>query len=459
VTRRCINSQVEGGGRGRSGLWHLTDEVASSLRVPARHFPVCNSALGAAGASKPHGLVARHFTLTSMARGATLLLICTLLTSRAASGLLALPQASTTSATARESQLLKQARQLMERKDFAEAARLYDQVLRFNPGSYEALNNLGVAEARQGNFSKAAKAYEQALRSHPNSFPLLLNLGLSYFKAQDFAAAISPLERAVAVQPDNSQARSVLGMAYYSERKYEPASRQFERVIAADPGNSTLQYVLAESYVRSGQNQKLLDFLQTMLENSPDSAALHMLKGEANDGLGRTREAIKEFEAAAALTPNQPNVHFGLGYLYWKERMYDKASDQFKLEIQNGGSVAKSEAYLGDIALKEGYLQEARSLLTRSERSFPTYAFTHYATGILLAQEKEYDSAAAEFRRAIELDPSRTDAHYRLAGVLRAQGKTEQAEEELKKVVQIQEKIRENLLHEVSGTVSSTPER
>lgn len=436
----------------------LTGEAASAPWLSGRRFWVCHSASRGLKSPRPIKPVAWRSILHCLVWGVNLVLVLGLLTNPSARRLLAIPQSSLTSGAARESQLLDQARQLMERKDFTEAARLYQQVLRSNPNSFEALNNLGVAEARQGNFSRAARAYEQALKSRPNSFPLLLNLGLSYFKAENFAAAIRPLERAVVVQPDNSQARSVLGMAYYSEKKYELASRQFEKVIAADPGNATLQYVLAESYVRSGQNQKLLDFLQTMLENSPDSAALHMLKGEANDGLDRTREAIKEFEAAAALTPNQPNVHFGLGYLYWKERLYDQAAAQFNLEIQNGGSVAKSEAYLGDIAIKNGNLQEARSLLAKSERSFPTYAFTHFAMGVLLAQEKQYDSAAAEFRRAIELDPRRTDAHYRLAGVLRAQGKTEQSEEELKKVSQIQEKIRENLLHEVSGTVPSAPE-
>ena len=42
--------------------------------------------------------------------------------------------------------------------------------------------------------------------------------------------------------------------------------------------------------------------------------------GEALDGLGKTPEAIAEFEAAAKISPNEPNVHFGLGYLYWKSQ-------------------------------------------------------------------------------------------------------------------------------------------
>src|SRR5437879_3872870 len=56
-----------------------------------------------------------------------------------------------------------------------------------------------------------------------------------------------------------------------------------------------------------------------MQEQDPDFAASHILTGEAQDGLGRTGEAIAEFQAAAKVAPYEPNVHFGIGYLYWKE--------------------------------------------------------------------------------------------------------------------------------------------
>ena len=57
------------------------------------------------------------------------------------------------------------------------------------------------------------------------------------------------------------------------------------------------------------------------------------------------------------------------------------------------------------------------------------------------------------------MDPSRADGHYRLAGVLRAQGEEKLAQEELKKVSQIHEKTRETLLHEISGVPPKVPEQ
>lgn len=146
-------------------------------------------------------------------------------------------------------QLFARARALIQLKDYPGAARLYEQVLRAEPNSFEALSNLGVAEAQMGQYPEAARAYQRALRFQPKSFPLLLNLGLCYFKSGDFKSAAKPLGDALALQPDNFQSRSLLAMSYYSRKEFSSASKEFEKLIAAHPDNSTIQYLLAESYL------------------------------------------------------------------------------------------------------------------------------------------------------------------------------------------------------------------
>ena len=44
--------------------------------------------------------------------------------------------------------------------------------------------------------------------------------------------------------------------------------------------------------------------------------------------------------------------------------------------------------------------------------------------GVLLTQKKQYEEAAATLRKAIELDPTQPDAHYRLGHVYQAMGKS-----------------------------------
>ena len=71
--------------------------------------------------------------------------------------------------------------------------------------------------------------------------------------------------------------------------------------------------------------------------------------------------------------------------------------------------------------------------------------------GILYAQRKDNERALAELREAVRLDPSRADAHYRLAGVYRSLGQPEQAKAELATVKRLHEGSLDDMLHKVSG--------
>lgn len=348
-------------------------------------------------------------------------------------------------------ELAARAQQLATAKDYAGAVKIYQQILRAAPDSPQALNNLGVLYAEMGNYPDAARAYERALHYDPNSFHLLVNLGLAYFKGGDMKASVAPLSQALALQPGSFQARSLLGMAYYGEKDFRRASVEFAKLAAEKPGNATLQFLLAQSYLQSGQDQKLLDYFAQIQRRAPDSFSVHMLLGEADDGLDRTGAAIKEFKAAAALAPDQPGVHFGLGYLYWKNRRYDLAAQAFQREIEAGGEVAKSEAYLGDIALKQGKPRQARALVEQAIRVFPKIRIAQFDLGVLDANDKNYPKAVSELREAIALDPTRVEAHYRLAQVYRAEGKNQLAAAEMKAVADIHQSQQDKLYKEISG--------
>lgn len=355
--------------------------------------------------------------------------------------------------SARETQdyLLQQAQQLIEQKDYSRAARIFQRLLRKNPRSFPALNGLGVVQTQMGDYAQAARAYEKALVIKPNSFPLLLNLGICYFKAEKYTSASHYLKLAVSDQPANFQARSLLAMSYYADKRFKSASGEFQKLLAAKPGNQTLQYLLAESYLRGGSYNEFLAYFQSILQRSPNSAALHMLMGEAYDGLDRTSEAIKQFQIAASLAPHQPDVHFGLGYLYWKKHEYEKASVQFQREIQAKGSVAKSKAYLGDIAMREGKKSRAHALLKAALHLYPRIRLAYYDLGILDMLQKKYDQAIVNLENAIKMEPNRADAHYRLAEVYRVLGRKQLAQKELDIVSRIHTKKRDTLLHEISG--------
>ena len=66
------------------------------------------------------------------------------------------------------------------------------------------------------------------------------------------------------------------------------------------------------------------------------------------------------------ISPNEPVLHFELGYLYYKQRDYDKAIPELQLEIKNNPGYAQSYLYLGDIALHTNDDKAAEPLLQKA---------------------------------------------------------------------------------------------
>jgi len=66
-----------------------------------------------------------------------------------------------------------------------------------------------------------------------------------------------------------------------------------------------------------------------------------MLLGEVLDAANQTEQATAEFEAAVKASSSEPEVHFGLGYLYWKQKRYEDALANSKPNWRASPSIRK----------------------------------------------------------------------------------------------------------------------
>lgn len=311
-----------------------------------------------------------------------------------------------------------------------------------DPHNAEALNDLGVSLARRQKYGDAIIAYRLALAANSGLPQVETNLGIAYFRAGDFHAAITPFRRAVALDPANLQARTLLGMSFYGTQDYNQAASELAKVAAAQPGNTKLLFVLAECYLWSHQSQKTLQVFQQIENTQPDSAAAYMLLGQALDALGRYTQAIEEFQKAAAAAPNAPNVHFVLGYLYWKQRRFDEAGKEFQKELAANPGNAEARAYLGDIRYRRGDLSAGHQLLAKAFAEGAHIRLVYLDLGIIDTRLEKYHAAIDELREAVALDPTQTDAHYRLALAYKGAGNAAAADRELQTIKEMEEENR-----------------
>lgn len=336
---------------------------------------------------------------------------------------------------------------------WSEAAAAWRQVLERNPRDAAAAGHLGIVLAHESDYSGAVDAYRRALALDPRMTGLNLDLGLALFKQGKLKEAIPPLKAAAAAAPGSDQPRILLGMSYFGSAQYAAAVPYLQNAVEKSPQNEELRGVLAQACLYARQFACTLQQFRQIVTVNPDSAQVHMLAGEAQDGLNNPDAAIAEFEAAEKVAPKEPNVHFGLGYLLWKQHKYDQAAQEFQLELDNDPGHAQAMAYLGDAEMRLQQPAAAQATLKKAVLMQGATRMAFVDLGIVLADAGRNEDAAADFERAIQMDPSQVDAHWRLARLYQAEGKRAEAHAEFAKAAALHQKQDQSLVQQMTPPV------
>lgn len=314
----------------------------------------------------------------------------------------------------------------------------------------EPFAHIGLLEAHQEHYPEAIASYRKAMALNPTMPRLRFNLGLAYFKAADYKQALEqfkPLLKTLPSDSDEAQRLVLLiGMSHYGLGEFAASTPYLKQAADRDTQNLTLLLTLAHSCLLSRQYPCVLDAFHRIVSLNAESAEADMLVGEALDEMKDTSGATREFRAAVAANPKEPNVHFGLGYLLWMQGQTHEAAQEFQAELDNDPEHIQAMLYLADSYIQTNRFEEARPLLEKQVKINPSNSMGHLDLGIVYAEASQREEAARQFKLAIALKPDDVKAHYRLARLYRSMGKTGEAKTELDKSKALNQTADERLL-------------
>jgi tetratricopeptide (TPR) repeat protein len=333
----------------------------------------------------------------------------------------------------------------------AEAEAAWGALAKSYPANPEPLAHLGLLEARQEHYTEAVRYYRKAMALDPAMPGLRLNLGLALFKDGDYKHAIQMFSPLLQAQPEDQRLIVLMGMSHYGLREYATATPYLKQASDHDAQNLTLLLTLAHSCLLSKNFPCVLDAFHRIESLNAESAEADMLVGEALSEMKDTYGAIREFRAAVAANPKEPNVHFGLGYLLWTERQYPEAASEFKAEVDNDPHHAQAMLYLANAEIEMNRMDDARALLEKVVKDIPENSMAHLDLGIVYADEDRKQDALVQFQAAARLAPSDVNAHWRMGRLYRSMGKNTEAKAELEKASSLNKATNDGLLKMMSG--------
>lgn len=275
----------------------------------------------------------------------------------------------------------------------------------------EAYAKLGQVLAEHGLVDRGLKHYEKAVEIAPKDLNVRRGLALAYENARQWQKAIDTwtfvLENAD--QPFTAnEARSRVITIYRKQNRLRAKMRDFEQAFAARPPSIQAGFFLAESYVKLGEFDEAERIYRDLAsianrENSRDTEVDALLSLEKlYTQTGAYKNGITALQRLAELLPGRAKEYYHrIAELSLKVYEDDQAVQYATLAVQANPDDAVAQARLGDIYFKMGNLE----------------------------------SAAAQYRAAVDLDPRAFELSMKLANLLIELGQFQEAETTFRAIV------------------------
>jgi tetratricopeptide (TPR) repeat protein len=225
-------------------------------------------------------------------------------------------------------------------------------------------------------------------------------LGRKELTRHEFEKARGSARTAIELDPRYADAYRLLGEADRELEDYDGAYRAWLQASKLNPLEPQIPYYLGRLFYEANQFNESAAWLREALRLSPGHFAAMTYLGLNAEAMGMDDTAQKLYRPAIEESKSQSQP-FALAFL----------------------SLAK-------LVRKQGDESGALRILEEGERRCPE-AHLLATLGAVLASANQVPRAKAVLRRAIEMDPSIPEAHYRLSLLLNAEGSHEEARAEM----------------------------
>jgi tetratricopeptide (TPR) repeat protein len=328
--------------------------------------------------------------------------------------------------------LFKQAQAASRAKDYARAEQLYRQVLRRDAGILPARVNLGLACYWQRKNREAVREFERALQASPREFSALLFSGLAYLDLGEYDRSQQRLLAAARVQDMDPLLFWALGSLAMIHGEVNAAVPLLERSLALEPNNPRAVWLVGQAYARLAYRKEEKPLvpvnyaelteraLAWMEQQQPDSALLHVFRGDVLEARKLTTEALGEYRQAQKIDPHWPDIHLMMGSLLGLMGHYDEAQAELEAQLRDFPEDPRALVELGGVQCRAGKyaaaLPDLEQALKRDEANYEA----HYRLGQALVSLGQHQAALAHLRRAAELSPEKGEPYYLLYRAYRA---------------------------------------
>lgn len=231
------------------------------------------------------------------------------------------------------------------------------------------------------------------------------NVGVEYYQKKLYPQAIDHLNRSITIDNSNEQAHFNLAQVYIATNQWQDAARHLQRAIALNDQIADYHYKLGFVMYQLNEFDQAETHLLRAVEMDPSLYKAYYRLARTYEAIDRAEDAMRQYTESINRNPRFIDAYRDLGTLYAELDFLPQSVQVFQSALE---------------AVIEGSVDEAE---------------IRHRLGTVLQEQRRYDEAVSEFRRALEIDPRQHDTVFSLGWTYALMDRQEDARLYLKKFV------------------------
>lgn len=294
--------------------------------------------------------------------------------------------------------------------------------------------NIGRLYIKSKMYVKAVREYEKALALSPNLVEAHNGIGIAYIMLKQYTEAIESQLKALSINPNFAEAHAGLGLAYLRKNQVELSLKHYRKAISLSNKKPKFEeeayYKIASIQLEREQYSEAIESFKAVISlNTKHVGAYHNLglcyahQDKTEDALYALNKAVEtnqkqqvantdDSEFSQKRSPFLPETYYLIGELHTKQAKYDEAKSAYlasglpKAYNALAQLSAKHAASHEQTSQRFNLLDSALSYAETAIQLDPKKASYHNTHALIAFSKKDYNTAEASIRKAIELNPT-----------------------------------------------------
>ena len=211
----------------------------------------------------------------------------------------------------------------------------------------------------------------------------------------------------------------------------------FRHALKVTRGNWVAHNNLGSALLAMGKTPEAISQWEQALQLNPKCVETYNNLGGALLDEGKMTEAISQWEQALRLRPDYAEAHYNLGYVLSQTGKLENAIVHYERALQAKPDYPEAHYRLGNALLQTGKLRDAIAHYEQALQIKPDYAEAHCNLGVALQRAGRVLEAIKHYEQALRLKPDFAEAHNNLGIALKDLDRMPEAINQYEKALRI----------------------